>query len=275
MTYFIALCVAFFGAALGSFAAVIIYRWPRDISFVCPRSFCPACKKKIKIWHNIPILSWLLLKNRCGFCGVSIGLRALIIEIIMMLACVAIYEQYGLSFAAIDRLIFVFFLLCLAYIDLDTYSLPLSLLVAFLVWAIITTIIYYFYPELYINYNTKYAIYKFSSLIYNRISGALVALIFFSVLNLIATFILRRTKRLSKEQWAMGWGDPILVMIIALFVGLSHLYMLIFLASAMGAVVGIIGKMTKKTTQQCDNIAPDAVPYGPFLAIAGIYVYLF
>jgi leader peptidase (prepilin peptidase)/N-methyltransferase len=60
------------GAIIGSFLNVCIYRIPEGISIVSPRSRCPQCGTPIRWYHNIPILSWELLKGRCAYCGAEV-----------------------------------------------------------------------------------------------------------------------------------------------------------------------------------------------------------
>jgi len=273
--------VAVFGASMGSFAALIIYRWPRDISIVSPRSFCQACEKNIKPWHNIPIISWLLLQGRCAYCRTSYGFRPFIIELICLLAALALYVKFGLSFALLEKSFFFFLLLCLAYIDLDTYSLPISMLGVLTLWGFLFTVIYYFYPSFYVPMGEPHGFLKYLVLkiplkiLPDRLLGGAAGLLFFSFVNICATMILRATQRLNSQQWAMGWGDPLLLAALGLFVGLSHIVLLIFLASVAGSLAGLVNLISKTPPSDDKNIASGALPYGPFLALAAIYVYLF
>jgi leader peptidase (prepilin peptidase)/N-methyltransferase len=68
------------GAVIGSFLNVCIYCIPEGISIVSPGSRCPQCGTPIRWYHNIPILSWLLLKGRCAYCGVKVSARYLLVE---------------------------------------------------------------------------------------------------------------------------------------------------------------------------------------------------
>src|SRR5439155_26389108 len=121
-----------------------INRWPQEISIVSPRSFCQACQRPIKPWHNIPIISWLLLRGRCAHCRTFHGSRSLIIEIIFTLAALALYVKFGLSFALLEEFVLIFLLICLAYIDLDTYLLPLCMLGLWALWSLLFTALYYY-----------------------------------------------------------------------------------------------------------------------------------
>lgn len=274
--------VAFLGACFGSFAGAIIYRWPLGISIVKPQSFCNACKKNLKPWHNLPIVSWLILRGRCAYCRTPIGLRPLVLELFFLMCAYALYLKTGLSITLLDRFGFCFLLICLAYIDIDTFYLPLSLLGALIAWGGLFTLIYYWKPSLYIAPSPPFSL--FSLLVFgkgsafslsDRLWGAALGLSFFSLVNLVASFILRRLGRLSAQQWAMGWGDPLLLMAIGLSVGLGRLLLVIFIASFLGSVAGIIMRIFDKTASPVEGVTEGGIPYGPFLAIAGIYVYLF
>jgi leader peptidase (prepilin peptidase)/N-methyltransferase len=82
------------GLCFGSFANVVVYRVPRGLSVVRPRSACPGCHTPIKERDNIPVLSWILLKGRCRSCGMRISVRYPLIEL-----------GVGIAFAAIAAVI--------------------------------------------------------------------------------------------------------------------------------------------------------------------------
>jgi leader peptidase (prepilin peptidase)/N-methyltransferase len=196
-----------------------------------------------------------------------------------MMGMIAIYAKYGLSVALIERFFFLFLLVCLAYIDLDTYFLPYGLLLALFALGVVFNSIYVMSPSLYVspsgvNGLLGYFIFDESTSfsLTNKILGALIG--FFSLvgMNLLMTYVLRKSSRLKKDQWAMGFGDPLLLCAIGLFVGIEHLLLTIFLAASVGSVVGIL--LTFKTPSRCADVPSGAVPFGPFLAIAAIYVYL-
>lgn len=77
----LAVIVGVFGAFIGSFLNVVIYRVPQKLSVVAPPSACPACGARIKPWHNVPVLSWLLLRGRCAACKARISVRYPLVEL--------------------------------------------------------------------------------------------------------------------------------------------------------------------------------------------------
>lgn len=86
-----------FGACIGSFLNVVIYRMPRDMSLVRPGSACPGCGKPIRFYDNIPIFSWLLLRARCRYCKTRISPRYFVIELLTGLVYVGLFVLYFLT----------------------------------------------------------------------------------------------------------------------------------------------------------------------------------
>ncbi|MFQ5585573.1 MAG: prepilin peptidase, partial [Thermodesulfobacteriota bacterium] len=83
-----------FGATIGSFLNVCIYRLPLKKSIVSPPSACPQCGKRLPFYENIPILSYILLRGRCRGCNASFSVRYLIIEALTALMAVALYASF-------------------------------------------------------------------------------------------------------------------------------------------------------------------------------------
>ena len=88
------LFVFVFGAVVGSFLNVVIYRMPRDESIVSPGSHCPGCDKPIATYDNIPILSWIVLGGKCRRCGISISPQYILVEAVTGLMLVGLYVCY-------------------------------------------------------------------------------------------------------------------------------------------------------------------------------------
>ena len=123
------------GAIWGSFLNVCIYRMPAGISIVRPASRCPTCGRELKAWHNVPILSWLLLRGRCAFCRTAISARYPLVELLMGVLSVAILARvFALAgpepATATVVLPFVFLfafvaaLVVITFIDIDHLEIP-------------------------------------------------------------------------------------------------------------------------------------------------------
>ena len=116
--------VFIYGTVIGSFLNVCIHRVPRGESVIRPRSKCPGCEKPIKAWQNIPVISFLLLRGRCGSCGQPISWRYPAVEVLTGLLLAGIYLKYGLTAPFFVNSLFACLLIVLIFIDLDVRILP-------------------------------------------------------------------------------------------------------------------------------------------------------
>jgi len=116
------LTVAIFalGLAFGSFLNVCIYRLPRGISVIHPRSSCPQCRALIPFYDNIPVMSWLILRGRCRHCRHAISPRYFIVELLTAALFLLCYAQFGFTLSAVKCSVFGFLLLGLIFTDAET-----------------------------------------------------------------------------------------------------------------------------------------------------------
>jgi leader peptidase (prepilin peptidase)/N-methyltransferase len=121
----IAAILAFlFGLLIGSFLNVCIYRWPRDLSVVRPRSHCPSCEKTIG-WHdNIPLVSYALLRGRCRYCGARIPLRYPVVELLTAVLFFVFVWMLGPTASAVKMCVFSAILVGLIFADAEERILP-------------------------------------------------------------------------------------------------------------------------------------------------------
>ncbi len=129
-----------FGCCIGSFLNVVVYRLPRDKSLVLPPSACPACKKNIRFYDNIPLLSWLLLGGKCRNCKAAISVRYFIVELLtgtLFAGLFLIYSQTGIRpsmgwladgrwFVYLLHIILLGAFIAASAIDLEYWVIPLS-----------------------------------------------------------------------------------------------------------------------------------------------------
>ncbi len=233
-----------FGALVGSFLNVCIWRLPRNESIIVPRSHCPNCKTAISWYDNIPIISFLLLKGRCRHCKAPISWRYPIIESISSIASVIFYLKFGFTLAYFLFFFFFAALLVTSVIDLDFQIIPdeISLL------GILIGCLYSFFNPL-----------------TNPIDSFLGTLAGAGSLYLIAEFYYFFTKREG-----LGGGDIKLLAFIGSFLGLKSLLPIIFISSMIGAFIGILITIVQKIQTK----RYFAIPFGPFLSI-GALIYLF
>jgi len=232
-----------FGACIGSFLNVVILRLPEEgASIVYPSSRCPKCLQDIKWYDNIPIISFILLRKKCRYCGEPISWQYPLVELAMALLSVALLFEFGLTAALPIYLIFTAALLAVIVIDFyhkiipDVISLPGIIL--------------------------GFACSFFNPVVTWQQSG-IGLLIGGGVLYAVAAGYYLFTKREG-----MGGGDIKLLAMIGAFLGWQSLPFVVFGSSILGAVVGI-GAMAKQKKG-----GKTVIPYGPFLSIAAI-IYMF
>jgi leader peptidase (prepilin peptidase)/N-methyltransferase len=122
--FFFATFAFVLGAVVGSFLNVCIYRMPLDLSVNEPRrSFCPACKKQLAWYQNIPLLSWLFLRGRCANCGSGIAFRYFAVELLTALLFLGVWLQFPWQ-VAVAYWVFVSLLLVGTFIDFEHFIIP-------------------------------------------------------------------------------------------------------------------------------------------------------
>jgi leader peptidase (prepilin peptidase)/N-methyltransferase len=113
-----------FGLLIGSFLNVCIHRWPRGRSVVRPRSHCVRCRKIIAWYDNIPVVSYLILRGRCRYCGRRISARYPTVEAATGLAFFWFVWRLGLTADAAKMCVLAAILIALVFSDLEKRILP-------------------------------------------------------------------------------------------------------------------------------------------------------
>lgn len=121
MRYFLVLV---FGAVIGSFLNVCIYRLPRKISVAWPNSFCPACGKPVKFYDNIPVLSYFLLRGKCRSCGAAIPLRYPVVEVLTPLVFLVLAHYFERPAEFFIYSFYAAVLITVVFIDLEHKLVP-------------------------------------------------------------------------------------------------------------------------------------------------------
>ena len=224
------LIIAFLlGAIIGSFANVCIYRLPWRQSLVFPGSHCPHCQKSIRPWHNIPLLSYLLLGGRCADCKATISWRYPLVELLCGLLYIFLYRQFGFSVLGVVLTLLATVLLIVTFIDLDHKIIPDMITLPGIVVGILASLLL-----------TPVGI-------VNAIIGVCLGGGLFFLVAILS-------------RGGMGGGDIKLIAMIGAFLGWKAVLLTIFLSALFGAVVGIGLMVFKKKGRK------DPVPFGPFLA---------
>jgi leader peptidase (prepilin peptidase)/N-methyltransferase len=236
LTPFLALAVFIYGLAFGSFLNVVIYRLPRGFSVVSPRSACPGCGTPIAAYDNIPVFSWLWLRGRCRKCKTSISARYLLVELLTGLAFLAVFLQFGLTWATLKFWIFSFLLLALIFIDAEHKLLPDKLtLPGFFVGLLFTLMVPMpafvtaFVPIHWPQQLPMSDLLRLDSLLEALVGAALSSGLMFAVGEIY--FRLRRVE-------GLGFGDVKLMAMIGAFLGTKLSMFVIFAGSLLGSVFG-------------------------------------
>lgn len=252
----------FFGASWGSFLNVVISRVPEGLSVVSPPSRCPKCGNGIKFYDNIPVLSWIILQGKCRHCKTNISIQYPIIELLGALMGLALYKEFDLSFEYFYYFVFVFGGIALAYIDLKTWLVPISIVV---IMASIGLII----PLIFFIVDIPFYITLKESLLGLALGAGIIS------------FIILFYKYVRKMD-ALGWGDAYILGMIGLYIGNKGVLVSLFLATLQASIIGIgMILINKKSTVPYDDVDENdpiknkaALPFVPFLVIAG-FEYLF
>jgi leader peptidase (prepilin peptidase) / N-methyltransferase len=253
------------GLLVGSFLNVVIYRLPKMMeadwqqqaaelrgetppererfNLMVPRSRCPHCGTAIAAWHNLPVVSWLLLRGRCAHCGASIGVRYPLIEALTGLLAVAAILRFGPGTAGAAALLLTFFLVALAFIDLDTQLLPDDLTLP-LLW-------------LGLAFNLGSTFVPIADAVLGAMAGYGILWAVYWAFKLVT----------GKE--GMGYGDFKLLAALGAWFGWQAIPSIILLASAVGATVGIAMIVLVRHKREVP------IPFGPYLAGAGLLALYF
>jgi leader peptidase (prepilin peptidase)/N-methyltransferase len=253
------------GLAVGSFLNVVIHRLPKmmeaDWRAQCaqlegreapqaatynlwiPRSCCPACGTQLPVSENIPLLSYLLLRGKCAHCKAPIAARYPVVEALTAVLSAIVAVRFGWSAAGLLALLLVWALIALTFIDIDTTLLPDSITLP-LLWLGLAANLWEVHAPL-----------------RDAVIGAMAG-----YLSLWAVYWLFR---LATGREGMGYGDFKLLAALGAWMGWKMLLPIILLSSIVGAVVGVGLIVFARRGREIP------IPFGPYLAAAGLIALLF
>jgi leader peptidase (prepilin peptidase)/N-methyltransferase len=251
---------ALMGLAVGSFLNVVIHRLPKMMerqwrsecaeldgqespnteryNLIVPRSRCPTCAKPITALQNIPVISYLVLGGKCVGCKTRISPRYPLVEILSGTLAGYAAWRFGPTLAGLGTIIFVWAMIALTFIDLDTFYLPDNITLP-LLWAGLL-------------FNLGNAHIDLQSAVIGAAAGYLAL---WSVFWLF---------KLATGKEGMGYGDFKLLAAIGAWLGWQVLPLVILLSSLVGAVIGIGLMIFARHGRETP------IPFGPYLAIAGV-----
>ena len=248
-----ALFAGLFGAAVGSFLNVCIYRIPLRQSIVSHASRCPRCETPIAWYRNVPVLSWILLRGRCASCNAPISARYPFVEALNAALWVGVALRFGIGLRAGILLIFVSALVTLFFTDWDHKLLPDRITYPLALFGLLTSP---FNPALdlapgFLGSGTP------AARACSSLAGALLGYGIFWLLAL--------TWRVLFHREGMGGGDLKMMLGVGAILGIPGVVTTIFLASILGSLMALpfllIGRwgMTRE------------LPFGCFLAPAALF----
>lgn len=255
-----------FGLVIGSFLNVVIYRlpkqleagWKKDardflglepitaeagtgaeavVNVAVPTSHCPQCGVAIKPWHNIPVISYLMLKGKCAECKAPISFQYPLVELATALITAFVVYHFGLSNQTSLVLLFSWGLIALTGIDFNHKLLPDNITLPLLWLGLLA--------------NTQAMFVKLPDAVIGAAAGYLSLWAIYWLFKLLT----------GKE--GMGHGDFKLLAALGAWMGWQHLALIVLLASFVGAIVGILGILILGR----DRRIP--IAFGPYLAAAG------
>ena len=230
------------GLVLGSFLNVVIARLPRGESIVHPPSRCPRCKKRIRPWDNVPLLSFAILRGRCRDCKKSIPWRYPIVELLSGLLLWLLVRRVDDPIVLVPQAVFLLALLAVAWIDLDTRTIPDVVTIPGVGLGLAASL---FGPP--------------------GLAGAALG----ALSGGVSLWLVGALYEKATGVAGMGGGDVKLAAMMGAFLGVGGVFGAIFLASLAGSIFGMLliarGKGSRRT----------AIPFGTFLAPAAIALCLY
>lgn len=263
------------GLLVGSFLNVVVHRLPRGESVVFPGSRCPACHAPIRPWHNVPVLSWLLLRGRCRACGARIALRYPAVELLCGLLFLAVLARYGLSPYTLLYWLFAAGLLAAALIDFEHQIIPDEISLGGLALGLLA------FPLLGWHAGLPWTEAARPAFVGALLGGGLLWTVGFVHARLSVAFGRTfphwpgddepppRPTQLDYWTWfpGMGFGDVKLLAMVGAFLGPAGVLETIFAAAALGLVLGGLAWLATRDAR---------VPFGfgPAIALGALVVLL-
>ena len=246
-----------FGLFFGSFLNVCIYRIPRDVSIVFPRSFCPECGRQIAWYDNIPVISYLILLGRCRGCAKPIGLRYPLVEIATAVLFGAVVLRYGLTSAALKWLTLEALLIVLFWTDMEERILPDELTLGGSILGVGFALFVPMQDDVTALWMGQTSV-VLQSIVSACFAAGVFAVLFWTVASLYA-FI--------RKRQALGLGDIKLLVLIGLFCGLQKGLLAILIGTLAGAILGLLYVRIKQ-----EEIQTYELPFGSFLCVGAAII---
>ena len=242
--------IGILGLLIGSFLNVIIYRIPRRLSFIFPRSKCVHCQFTLKYYDLIPIFSWLKLGGKCRKCQSRISIRYPLVELltsflfIISMNRITNYQGETISLLShLMSLVLISILICISFVDIDHLVIPNSLLIFGFLGGLINIFVEY----------------RSFSPVYNYFFSAIIILIILSFISILGEIIFSKP--------IFGLGDAKLFSMTACWMGFSGFELIALLSvlfAGLFSLSGLLFGLLKRGQY---------IPYGPFICLATGFVW--
>ena len=257
------LSISLFGVCIGSFLNVVIYRLPlmlyrgesevqangdapvnlgvangAELNLAIPKSFCTQCRTQLRWLDNIPVLSYLLLKGKCRSCSLPISVKYPSVEVLCSVLTLILGLYFGCSVKFLASCLFIYALIVLFFIDLDTFLLPDSITLP-LIWCGLIV-------------NSFGVFTSLETSLYGAVFGYLILWVVFWIFKAIT------------GKNGFGYGDFKLLAALGAWLGWASLPFIIFISTLTGSIVGLSLLGLKKI----DKNSP--IPFGPYLVLGGV-----
>ena len=256
MNPFISTYVFIFGAAIGSFLNVCIWRLPRNESIIKPRSYCPFCRKALRWADNIPILSFIFLGGRCRYCRQKISFRYPVVELLTGLLFLVNFLYFGISVKFFIYTALECALVVATFTDLMHFVIPDEITIGGLAPGLILS---FLFPQL---HGAKTHNSALLASFFGIIAGGGIVYAVRFLFDLVY-FKMLKHPAVEGNTESMGEGDIKLLAMIGAFVGWKKAALIFFIAPFFGIIAAVITLVIKKS---------HVTPYGPYLSLAAFTV---
>jgi leader peptidase (prepilin peptidase)/N-methyltransferase len=226
------------GLLIGSFLNVCIYRLPQEKSIITPPSLCTTCGTRLIPWDLIPVISYLLSRGHCRYCGTTFSSRYAIVELLTAVLFVWCFQIFGLSPLLIKSLILTSFLLVITFIDYDHQFILNKVLLWFSISGITINL-------------WTISVNIWDMLFASLLGGGLLLLIAIA------------------SQGGMGDGDIKFAASLGLWLGWKYLLLALLLSFVVGGIGGLFLLLLKIKSRK------DFIPFGPFIALGALVSMLY
>lgn len=226
------------GVIIGSFLNVCIYRIPKGESIIFPSSHCTSCGTPLKWYDLIPIISFIIQKGKCRYCGEKISLQYPIVEFLNGILYLILYYNFDFNLDFIFYGIIFSILIVIFFIDLYYQIIPNGLNILILISSITYKLLQFILYDMPLN-------------LINSLLGLIVSSGLFLLIIIIS-------------KGGIGGGDLKLIGGLGFILGAEKIVLTIFLSFVLGAIISILLLLFKIKGMK------DPIPFGPFICIASI-----